>query len=513
MYDSKKIPNFGSQRLSIKSVYSNITIQMKSLPQWVPICLIIVNCLLYEWWGVFELAALQPFAAFCKIVIPLYLLIIVFPTNFHFPPLKKFIYIFAIFMVWGAVSTITSNFFIEGIFQWAKFFFRFLFCIAVCLYFIERPISHQQTIMKILVSIAVVTVVQYFILEVISLTQLGAENGVKLKTDSGGFYYGPFGLLGNGTAQFSYFYKIPKFQLQGFWVEPSIASGFLFMAAFIAEALFVSTQKRMWVTASGICCLGGIFAFANAGYFALGFALLTGQIVCFIRGNRGRTLRVVLSRGIGYKFLMATSIFLILFSLFGRYVVINYIPHNEPLKAITGVRGALLTLIPSPSPSPIKPIKPISVDDTMMQRGKLVKDCFDRSFFKVLVGDGFRIPGRDSEGRGVVVSASAPIMWLFFTGIIGLIILLLRESQVFLGFASAFPPSAYQLRIFQAWIVLFFQNMVYGTWMTPLYFLLLALVFSSLSIQKEKVLHILMEEKTKKFPDSNYCSLSSNRVN
>jgi hypothetical protein len=226
----------------------------------------------------------------------------------------------------------------------------------------------------------------------------------------------------------------------------------------------------MWIIAGGVCCIGGIFTFANAGYFALGFALLTGQIVYFIRGNKNREPLVLL---------ISASIFLILFSLFGRYAVIKYMPNNSMLKAITGVRGALLTpnlITPSPSDasSPV-----VSIDDTMMQRGKLANRAFDRSFYKMIVGDGLRIPGRDSKGRGVVVSASAPVMWLFFTGIVGLIILLWRESQVIWCFVSAFPPSAYQLKIFQAWIVLFFQNMVYGTWMTPLYFLLIAFVLSS----------------------------------
>ncbi|MFH2047083.1 MAG: hypothetical protein ABIK92_18295 [Pseudomonadota bacterium] len=459
---------------------------INKLPPSVPISLIVINCILYEWWGFFELESLQPFVVSFKIAIPLFLLLIVYPCNFHFTPFKRFIYFFAIFMVWGAISTIFSNFFMEGISQWAKFFFRFIFCIAVCLYFIKRPTSHQLIIMKILVIVAVATVVQYFILEMTSLMGW-VENGINLKSHSGGVYYGPFGVLGNGTAQFSSFYKVPKFQIQGFWVEPSNASAFLFMASFIAEALYIETQKKMWMIASGICCIGGIFAFSNAGYFALGFALLTGQIVYFICGNKNRALRVVLPRAIAYHFLMATSIFLILFSLFGRYAVIKYIPNSNTLKAITGVRGELLNMVPASGQAPAPNIKAITIDDTMMKRGELAGRCFGISFYKIIMGEGFRITGVDSKGRGVVVSASAPVMWLFFTGIIGLIILLLRESKVILGFISAFPPSAYQLRIFQAWLVLFFQNMVYGTWMTPLYFLLIALIFSSLNKQEKSM--------------------------
>lgn len=296
-------------------------------------------------------------------------------------------------------------------------------------------------------------------------------NSIEIEVPRGGLFYGPFGILGNGNAQFSVFYVVPKFRLTGFWLEPSNASVFLFMAIFLAEALYITTQKKRWMVANVVCCVGGIMAFANGGYFALGFALLTGQIIDFIRGNKNRALLVVLLRATVYHFLMATSIFLILFSIYGRYIVLEYVPSSKMLKAITGVRGELLI--------PIE--EALTIDNTMVQRGQLAKKCFDRSFYKTVIGDGFRIPGRDSKGRGVDVSGSAPMLWLYFTGIVGLIIVFLRESQVIGCFGSYFPPSTYQLRIFQAWIVLFFQNMAYGTWMTPLYFLLIALVFSSLN--------------------------------
>jgi hypothetical protein len=311
-------------------------------------------------------------------------------------------------------------------------------------------------------------------------------DSIKIKIPAGGYYYGPWGILGNGTAQFSSFTLVPKFQLQGFWLEPTNAAGFLFMASFLAESLYIKTQQKRWVIGSGLCCLGGMFTFANGGYFALGMALLTGQIISFIAGNRNRKLLAVV---------IAASIFVILFSLFGRYAVITYMPYNKPLKAITGVRGALLDLVPAPAPAPapdpapapvtrqqplpVAVVKPLTIDATMSQRGKLIKECVDRPFYRILIGDGFRIPGPDSRGRGVVVSASAPFMWFYFTGIIGLAILCLRELQVLWGLFRIFPPSAGQILILQAWLVLVFQNIAYGSWMTPLYFLLIALVLSS----------------------------------
>jgi hypothetical protein len=317
--------------------------------------------------------------------------------------------------------------------------------------------------------------------------------------------------LGNGTAQFSAFYRVPKFQLTGFWLEPSNAAAFLFMASFLAWGLYVTVQEKIWMIASGMCCLGGICTFSNGGYFAVGLALLAGYTIKFIRSPKSETLLLILSRAAKYHILMMLSIFLILFSLFGRYIVIKYLPDNIPLKAIAGVRGGLLSPTYTVKPAtisdtmvgnqagdvarPIAAVKPVTINDTMVGRIELVKQIItDRNLYKNIVGEGFRIPGQDDKGRGVVVSASAPMMWLKFTGVIGLIILLLRELQIITFFGNHSSPSTFQLQIFQAWIVLFFQNIAYGTWMAPLYFLLIALVFSSLNRGKDSVPTLSCEE-------------------
>ena len=98
--------------------------------------------------------------------------------------------------------------------------------------------------------------------------------------------------------------------------------------------------------------------------------------------------------------------------------------------------------------------------------------------FKKPFGIGFRIDGKDSLGRGFPSSATAPVKWFVYTGYIGIALLFLREMQVVTCFADAFR-SHFVLKAFQAWIVLLFQHLVYGTWMTPLYLLLSAMVLSS----------------------------------
>ncbi len=487
--------------LSDSNRFTAIPSYADELPIWLPTGLIIVTCIIYEWVGVFDLKLFQPAAIFFKVSVPLFLLLIVYPGKLHPRRLKRFIYFFAAFMSWGAFATIMFNPSMEGLLQWSKFLFRFLFCVGVCLYFMKRPSFHPMMVMKILVIIGVATVVQYFILEIISAFGWG-QNYVDIEISQGGRYYGPQGILGNGTAQFSTFYRLPKFQLTGFWMEPSNAGAYLFMASFLASAIYIRESRRIWVAAGGLCCLGGFCTFSNGVYFAIGFATLIGHIINFMHTlympDRKKFL-LMLRRAITYTLLIALSIFLIFFSLFGRFIAVNYLPDNIPLKALAGVRGVLLSApatkpAPATEPAPIRKPAPAqkpaatlkgyvtSFEKTLVGRTELIKNIFiDRSFFKILVGDGLRIPGKDGEGRGTVVSATAPIMWLLFTGIIGLTTLFLRELQVFVFVKQSFPLSDFQLQIFQAWLVLFFQHMAYGTWMTPLYLVLIALIFSSFS--------------------------------
>ncbi len=154
----------------------------------------------------------------------------------------------------------------ESISQWLKFVPRLLFCYLMGTVLLRKMVV--EGIIKLLIIIGVVTVIQYVFLE--TAIKFGIGEFFRLDTHYGGNYYGPLGILGNATAEFSIFFQIPKFRLQGFWLEPSTAAGFLLSAYFLSQALYTSIKKIQWKIAGFACLGGGIFAFSNAGFFALG---------------------------------------------------------------------------------------------------------------------------------------------------------------------------------------------------------------------------------------------------
>jgi hypothetical protein len=443
---------------------------------WVYVPLIVSYCMLYEWVGILEIKAFQPAVTALKILIPILIILISLTQKLDAHPAKTSLAFFALFMVWSLIVTIlfrSENYI--GISQWLKFFFRFLFYIAICLYLVKQP-QCLMPIMKLLVIIAVCTVIQYGLLE--TLSYMGLIGFDHIETARGGSYYGPFYLLGNGTAEFSHWYSVPKFRLTGFWLEPSTASGFLFMSLFLSLALYTATQKIKWILAGVTCCVGGFYCFANAGLFALGWSMLVGASVAIL-GKKNIKWSIMLA---------CFSIFLILFSLLGRAIAITYFPTNKPLLAITGIRGILISSLSEGPTTDISvgrlgtvalpPSRQVSKPTTDISVGRLgtVKETMKTLTFSPF-GIGLGIPGND--GRHPMVSSSAPFYWLLYTGIIGLFLLLLRELSLIIAIKEYIFQSSFIINIFQAWLVLFFQNMIYGTWMTPLYLLLMSLIYSA----------------------------------
>jgi hypothetical protein len=96
------------------------------------------------------------------------------------------------------------------------------------------------------------------------------------------------------------------------------------------------------------------------------------------------------------------------------------------------------------------------------------------------LGNGFRIPGKDHEGRGLDVSSSAILMWLVYTGFVGLLLIMLRDLQVVIASLKAALDSPLIVTLFQAWAALWVQNVFYGTWMTPVFFLTVAFIFTAI---------------------------------
>jgi len=308
----------------------------------------------------------------------------------------------------------------------------------------------KETIMKLFIGIAIFTVIQYVFLEIV--TFLGLGESFNLSTHRGGIYYGPWGLLGQGSGNV-YFksWGFSLYRIYGFWLEPSTAAGFLLASAFFAEAIFLQTKQKIWKIAKFICFIGGIATFSNTAYLCIGGAGLIGELF-YLKTSKNRKFFHL------NIFLLFTV--LSFFAIFGRYFVAKYYADNIDLRYVVGVRD--------------------SVKDPYGGRIDLLNSNLAKVKENALLGMGFRIPGKNEQGRGYEVSAFAPLYWLTFTGIIGIILLMLRELQIINAIAKNIFSSVYILRVSQSWLVLFISNLSYGTLMSPFYFITVAIVFSSI---------------------------------
>jgi len=277
----------------------------------------------------------------------------------------------------------------------------------------------------------------------------GDISGFSLPISQKTSYFGPYGLWGDGNAFLNFEGSdLRIFRLTGFWFEPSNASAFLFMAFFLSRALFKQTQQMRWRLSGFVCLGGGLLTFSNAGQLALGCAILSGFIVRFKEKRKNYLFYIIK--------VMIVLVCIFLF-VFGRRIVAEYYPDNMVLRNISGVRDAVKD--------------PYSGRIEQLQYNKKI-------ILENPAGIGFRIMGIDTQGRGVAYAGSAPFVWLICAGWIGLFLILMREMQVLRSMRKR-PLSFSSIYIFQAWVILFCQNLSLGTWMTPLYFLLVAMVFTA----------------------------------
>lgn len=404
--------------------------------------LILSYTFLYEW-SVFDANLLHDVVNVAKLVIPVILFILVPSKKLYSRNFKAFIVLYFLFMAWAFIPSIFASDWQESIVVWLKYLPRALFALLVGSYFLKQPQASVKLI-KCVILIGVATIAQFVLLAI--YISLGYTEGITF-AGAPGLYFGPLGILGNQAAWQS-FEGIPfiVYRLTGFWAEPSNASGFLFVTFFLARAMYDIEKKRFWSVISYICLVGGFLGLSNAGYLAISAPTL---FACLFMKKSGKKVVYAivlgaLSLGLGY------------FAVRGRALVADSYSNTAALRALSGY-GART-----------------SGDDMYGGRLELMKKNFDLVIDKPF-GIGLRIPG---DGHYEDASASAPVLWLAYTGLIGIILLLFREYQVARIAIKYSGDSTIVLRMSQAWIALFTQNLVYGTWMTPMYLLLCVLVFS-----------------------------------
>ena len=222
---------------------------------------------------------------------------------------------------------------------------------------------------------------------------------------------------------------------------------------------FLATRKSgLWRYASWAFFIAGFLCLSNAGYIAISIALLFGAFLSDDRRWTAWFLR-------GAALLFAGS--LVLAGFFGRTYVAENMPDNDLARAFVGLRGN---------------IDEIKSGGTDLSGGRtqLVSVALEQVARRP-IGIGI-VPGGDS--MTVAISASAPISWLASTGILGLLLLLLREGTVVAAAVTNARRSPVVMAACQAWIALSVQHMAYGSWMNPIYFILVAGIF--VAIQRDE---------------------------
>jgi len=99
-------------------------------------------------------------------------------------------------MFCGLIRSLFSNYYSETIIEWFKFLPRLLFSLLVGIHFLRKP-EASFMVVKFLIVIAVLTAIQYFLLESIFL--LGKPKAVYFPNAKGVFYR-PYGMLGYQAA-------------------------------------------------------------------------------------------------------------------------------------------------------------------------------------------------------------------------------------------------------------------------------------------------------------------------
>jgi hypothetical protein len=419
--------------------------------------MVLLYCLLYEWGNISDLAVINTSAQTLKLILPAALALIVLcgspsPALPGAPLARRYLAFFALFMAWGLLPSMFSGHVHETMLQWLKFVPRLVFCYLIFLYLLNGP-DRRSGIMKGLVLIALGAVLQYALLSI--LYKPDDMRGFAWPVFRTLTYYGPYGLLGSGTAvaAIGNNQEVMLFRLTGFWLEPSPASGFLLASFFLAQALFEQTRQLRWRLSGLVCLIGGLATFSNAAVFSLGCALLSGSVIRMKEAKRGYLGRI---------FVALVMLAVMFFAVFGRIIVVAYFKDNIFLRFISGTRQL--------------------ADPYGGRIGLLISNL--KTVLQHPLGIGFRIAGRDASGAGFDFAGVAPVLWLVTAGWIGLSLLLLRESQVVLAMRRS-PLTPVSVAIFQAWVAVFAQNLAYGTWMTPLYFVLAAMVFSAAFASKD----------------------------
>jgi hypothetical protein len=432
-----------------------------TIADYVMVGLIFVHYLVYEivWFFYFNQGPIGATVLVWKSVFPAVLAIYsgaqLGPALGRVAQLRFFNFCFMAFLGWAVLPCLLSSSQSGAIVEWFKLGPRLMFWIGLAGLVFAKPATFYL-LARLIVVWGLLSVAQF-----VALIWSGAYNAPILLPGMGDIRFaGPYGLLGNITSATRFpNLPLPVVRLCGLWNEPSNASASLFAGFFLARTLAIVTGRRWWRNVAWILFAGGLLCFSNAGFFALSLALLFGSVM----SGKAGWLQWIARIGVS-----VVAFGLLFLGIFGRAFVMERMPNNELARAMVGLRAD------------VEEVRAGTVDASggRLQLAALSLEIVARK----PIGIGLVTP---EDAATETLSASAPILWLTTTGIVGLLLLLLREGSLLWAAISHARLSQTLVLLCQAWIVVCVQHASYGSWMNPLYFIVVAGAF--LGIQEVRM--------------------------
>jgi len=373
-----------------------------------------------------------------KLLLPI---VLIWYTGINLALLRKgvsslYISVFTVFIAWIGLVTLVNG----DMLRWLQLTPRLVFFVAVLSLFYRKPQAFHF-FAKLIIAYVLFALLQYILTYVFAgysnpVTVLGG-----LKTP------GIYGLYSNITSMMSFpSMQFPIIRLSGFWNEPSNAAGSAFSAGFLA--LYLQTQyEGRWRSIAKLCFLSGFLALSNAGYFAFSLGVLAW---IFLGKKSTNSLNLILLK----VSMSVLAIFVVWLAFFGRKYVQSYEIDNAIIRGLVGLRGAG------------------SVEDVYGGRFFLLQNIIE------YIGNNPMGSGLLQSEGDVKNSASAIVQWFFVGGVLGLVLIVLREVVLYAAAIKLTQKEYGLVFIVSALVVVMGQQLSYGSWMNPSYLILAAAIIA-----------------------------------
>jgi hypothetical protein len=359
-----------------------------------------------------------------------------------------YLILFSGFLLWGLIPTIISG----VLLSWLKLIPVFVLFVACLSFFTKQPYSFI-IYSKCMIFYIMIALMQYLLVYTFKTFDLEGEQ----------ILAGPYGLFGNiAGKRYLPTFEYPIIRLAGFWKEPSNASGSAFASFFLGRFLINLKSSKALKISTFLCFVSGLLTLSNAGYLAIGTSILVGILLS--NNNRIKLLPIIF----GILFIGG----MLWLSLFSRTYFANQGTEYELLLAITGsTSNATVDYDPSAG------------------RFELMEFAL-KATSENIIGAGIQ----PTDSKGLKAPANAPLFWFVMTGFFGLFFLLLMQISILGSLKSLIKRSPNMKYIALAFIAIFMQQLIYGSWMDANFIILTAALlvgynYTGYSVSKSGVFH------------------------